>query len=145
MELIHWAESRPGVALHQGPKLPRTIVGAQLTTLEEALGGVARMDEMEWPELRRRDPDAPRNDCVEEVNALRGECAQIAKELEISASTLAPRAALEAIARSRPRSVHELIASGGLLRWQAELVQGAVEKCLHSNQKRAKTVPNVTD
>jgi ribonuclease D len=134
LELILWAESRPGVALHQGPKLPRNIVGAQLTTLEEALARVARMDEMEWPEVRRRDPDAPRNDCVDDINALRGECAQIARELEISASTLAPRAALEAIARSRVRTVDELIARGGLLRWQAELVQGAVERCLHSNR-----------
>jgi ribonuclease D len=134
LELVHWAECRPGAALHQGPKLPCNIVGAQLTTLAEAVARVARMDEIEWPELRRRDSDAPRNNCVEEISALRGECAQIAKGLEISASTLAPRAALEAIARSRPRSVDELIASGGLLRWQAELVQGAVEKCLHSNQ-----------
>ena len=68
---------------------------------------------------------------MEQINALRGECASIAKELEIAVATLAPRAALEAIARSRPRTVDEIIESGGLLRWQAELVQGAVEKCLH--------------
>jgi hypothetical protein len=47
---------------------------------------------------------------------------------------LAPRAALEAIARSRPQTVDQIMKSGGLLRWQAELVQGAVEKYLHSNQ-----------
>jgi ribonuclease D len=134
LELLHWAESHPGVPLHQGPKLPRNIAGSQLTTLEEAITRVAGMDETEWPELRKRDQDAPRNDCIEEINALRAECARIAKELEIAASTLAPRAALEAIARSRPRTVDEIIASGGLLRWQAELVQGAVEKCLHSTQ-----------
>ena len=134
LELVHWAESHPGVPLQQGPKLPRNIVGAQLTTLEEAIARAACMDETEWPELRRRGPAAPRNDYVEEINALRGECAQIAKELEIAAATLAPRAALEAIARSRPRTVDEIMARGGLLRWQAELVQGAVEKCLQSNQ-----------
>ena len=54
------------------------------------------------------------------------------QELEIAASTLAPRAALEAIARSRPRSVDEIMKSAGLLRWQAELVHGAVQKSLHS-------------
>ena len=68
-------------------------------------------------------------DCLEKINALRGECARIAKELEIAASTLAPKAALEAIARSRPRTVDEIMESGGLLRWQAEIVQGAVKKC----------------
>ena len=58
--------------------------------------------------------------------------ARIAKELQIVASTLASRAALEAIVRSRPRTVDEIMESAGLLRWQAELVQGAVEVCLHS-------------
>jgi ribonuclease D len=132
--LVRWAEAHPGVPLDQGPKLPRNIVGAQLTALEEAITRVADMDETEWPEPRKRDHDAPRIDCIEEINSLRAECTQIAHELEIAASTLAPRAALEAIARSRPRTVDEIMKAGGLLRWQAELVQGAVEKCLHSTQ-----------
>jgi ribonuclease D len=132
--LVRWAESHPGVPLHQGPKLPRNIVGAQLMTLEEAIARVARMDETVWPEPRKRDHDAQRNDCIEEINSLRAECAQIAQELGIAASTLAPRAALEAIARSRPCTIDEIMKTGGLLCWQAELVQGAVEKCLHSTQ-----------
>jgi len=132
--LVQWAESHPGVPLHQGPKLPRNIVGAQLTMLEKAIARVAGMDETEWPEQRKRDHDPPRNDCIAEINSLRAECAQIARELEIAASTLAPRAALEAIARSRPRTVDEIMKTGDLLCWQAELVQGAVEKCLHSTQ-----------
>ena len=50
----------------------------------------------------------------------------------IAASTLAPRAALETIVRSRPRSLNEIMKSGALLRWQAELVQDAVEKTLRA-------------
>jgi ribonuclease D len=132
--LVRWAESHPGVPLYQGPKLPRNIAGAQLTTLEEAIARAVGMDETEWPELRKRDHDSPRTDCIEEINRLRAECAQIARELEIAASTLAPRAALEAIASSRPRTVDEIMKTGGLLSWQAELVQGAVKKCLHSTR-----------
>ena len=75
-----------------------------------------------------------RSDVTEQINALRGECASIAKGLEIAAATLAPRTALAAIARSRPRTVEEIMESGDLLRWQAELIQGAVEKCLHSTR-----------
>ena len=131
--VVQWAESHPGAPLYQGPKLPRNIAGAQLTTLEEAIARAAGMDETEWPELRKRDYDCPRNDrSEEEINSLRAECAQIARELEIAASTLAPRAALEAIVRSRPRTVDEIMKTGGLLCWQAELVQGAVKKFLHS-------------
>jgi ribonuclease D len=64
---------------------------------------------------------------LERINALRGKCARIAKELGIAASTLASKAALEAIARSRPRTVEEIMESGGLLRWQAELVRGQMD------------------
>ena len=127
LDLLQWAESHLGVPLDQGPKLSHNIAGSRLRTLEEAIARVAGMDQTQWPEVRRLDRgDAPRNDCIEQINALRGECARIAKELEIGASTLAPRTALEAIARSRPRTVDEIMESGKLLRWQAELVQRAI-------------------
>jgi ribonuclease D len=135
LDLIQWLDSHPGVPLRDGPKLPRNIRDGLLRTLEEAITRPAGMDETEWPELRRfeRD-DAPRPEFIAQVNALRGECARIANELQIAPSTLAPRAAVEAIVRCRPRTVDEIAETAGLLRWQAELVQGAVEKCLHSSR-----------
>ena len=136
LDLLQWAESHPGVPLDQGPKLPRNIVGSRLSTLEEAITRAVGMPEAQWPGRRILDRGAaPRADCKEQIDALRGECARIARELEIAPSTLAPRAALEAIARSRPRTLDEIMQSGGLLRWQADLVQGAVEKTLHSTRE----------
>ncbi|MBI3063854.1 MAG: HRDC domain-containing protein [Deltaproteobacteria bacterium] len=139
LELLQWAESHPSVPLHQGPRLPRNIVGARLRTLEEAITRAAGMDQTQWPEVKRRDRDAARNGCSGQINALRAECARIAKELGIAASTLAPRAALEAIVRSRPRTLDAMMENGRLLRWQAERVQGAVEKCLHSTQEESRS------
>ncbi len=136
LDLLHWAEFHPQTPLDQGPKLPRNIVGSWLRTLEEAIARAAGMQPADWPERRRFVPaNTPRIDCKEQIDALRGECAQIAKELEIAPWTLAPRAALEAVARDRPRTLDEIMASGGLLRWQAELVQAAVEKTLHASRK----------
>ena len=130
MDLLRWAESHPGVPLHQGPKLPRNIGGSRLRTLEEAITRAAAMPQAQWPERIIVDRAAMSNDCQEQINALRADCARIAKELEIAPSTLAPRAALEAIARSRPGTLDQIMKSGGLLRWQAQLIQGAVEKHL---------------
>ena len=128
-EVLLWAESHPGTPLHQGPKLPRNLVGARLSALEEALAGANVLPRAHWPEPRKRDRDqAPSNECNKQIDALRGECARIAKELNIAAATLAPRAALEAIARSRARTLDEIMKSAGLLRWQAERMLGAVEK-----------------
>jgi ribonuclease D len=133
LDLVHWLDSHPAAPLQQGPKLPRNIRDTLLRTLEEAVSRVAGMDSSQWPERSRLERlDGPPADVVAQINALRDECARMAKDLEIAAATLAPRAALEAIAQSRPRTVDEIMESGGLLRWQAKLVQTAVEKCLHS-------------
>jgi ribonuclease D len=135
LDLVEWLDSHPAVPLQQGPKLPRNIRDTLLRTLEEAIARAAGMDPAQWPERRSLErPDALPAAVIEQTNALRGECASIAKELEIAAATLAPRAALEAIARSRPRTVDDIMESGGLLRWQAKLVEGAVVKCLHSTR-----------
>jgi ribonuclease D len=138
LDIIQWLDLHPGVPLRQGPKLPRNIRDALLRTLEEAITRVAGMEQTQWPEVRRfeRD-DAPRSEFIAQVNALRGECARIAHELQIGAATLAPRAAVEAIVQSRPRSVDEITETAGLLRWQAELVQGVVERCLQSTQEES--------
>jgi ribonuclease D len=130
-DLIQWAEAHSNEPLDKGFKLPRNIKGALLTTLVESVARAAALAPADWPELKRHERgDAPSAESVTRANALRSACADIAKALEISPSVLAPRAALEAIARSQPRGIDEIMERGGLLRWQAELVQSAVEKCL---------------
>ncbi|MGZ8425656.1 MAG: ribonuclease D [Candidatus Binatia bacterium] len=128
-ELVQWAESHPNEPLDKGPKLPRNIHGSLLTTLVEAIARAAAMSPADWPELKKHERgEAPSAESVARANALRSACTEIAMELAISPAVLAPRAALEAIARRRPRGVDEIMERGGLLRWQAELIRAAVEK-----------------
>ena len=135
LELLLWAESHAGAPLEQGPQLPRNIRGALLQKLEEAIARVASMDPAQWPErIRSERQEALPAERAAQMNALRDECARMATELAIAPSTLAPRAALEAIVQNRPRTVDEIVEGGRLLRWQAELLQGAVDKCLYSTQ-----------
>ena len=130
-ELIEWADSHDGAPLEEGPKLPRNIRAELLTSLQQARARVAGMTEAQWPERKRgeRAENLSAAD-LEKLTRLRGNCAAIAKELQIAASTLASKSALDAIIRRRPGTLDEIIACSGLLRWQAELVQGAVEKSL---------------
>lgn len=133
LDLLLWAESHAGVPLAQGPQLPRNIRGVLQQQLEEAIARAAVMDSKQWPERRRAERADPLSaEATQQMNSLREECARIATELAIAASALAPKAAIEAMARRRPRTVSEIMESGRLLSWQAELVQLAVEKCLHS-------------
>ena len=128
-DLIQWAEAHSNEPLDKGFKLPRNIKGALLTTLVESVARAAALAPADWPELKRHERgEAPSAESVTRANALRSACADIAKALEISPSVLAPRAALEAIARSQPRGIDEIMERGGLLRWQAEQIQGVVEK-----------------
>jgi ribonuclease D len=129
-DLIQWAEAHPNEALDKGPKLPRNIHGGLLTTLVEAVARAASMSPSDWPDLIKHErSEAPSAEAVARAAKLRNSCADIAKSLEISPSVLAPRAALEAIARSRPDGVDEIIARGGILRWQAEQIHEAVQDC----------------
>ncbi len=135
LEWVHWAESHPGESLDQGPKLPRNIVGSRLKTFRTAIARAEGMTSSEWPEpVGSARSHKPPIDQRERIDTLRNKCARIAEELEIAPSTLAPRAAVEAIVRNLPRTVDEIMASGGLLRWQAELVRPAVDKTLHTTR-----------
>jgi ribonuclease D len=135
LELVQWLDAHPGVPLTQEPKLLRNTRNARLRILEEAVARVRSMDPAEWPERKKHErPDAPTADVLARLSALREECARIAKDLGILAATLAPRAALEAIARSPLRTVDEIVESGSLLRWQAELIHNAVRKSADSTR-----------
>ena len=134
-DLVLWADSHPAVPLEQGPKLPRHVRSSLRRTLEEAIARAARLEPLQWPEPRKlQRPEAPPAEVTKLTDALRRECASIAEKLQIAAPTVAPKAALQAIARSRPHTIDEIVENGGLLRWQAELIHGAVERCLRSNR-----------
>ena len=128
-ELLQWAEVPAGEPIDKGPKLPRNIHGSLLTTLIKALERVAAMAPADYPEMKRHErAEAPSPESVQRANTLRIACAEIAKGLEISPAVLAPRAALEALARNQSHGIDEIQARSGLLRWQAELIHGAVIK-----------------
>ena len=136
LELVLWAEAHPGEPLEQGPKLPRDIVGSRRRALRHALDRAAAMTPAEWPERIKTPRVHPPPMDQRQFDALRGECAGIAEALEIAPSTLAPKAALEAIVQQRARTLDEIMAGGGLLRWQAEIVRPAVERALHGTSDR---------
>lgn len=135
LELVQWAESHPDESLEQGPKLPRDIVGSRRRALKHAIDRAAAMTPAEWPERIKTLRDHPPPIDQQRLDALRGACAGIAEKLEIAPSTLASKAALETIVQQWPRTVDEVMASGGLLRWQAKLVRPAVETTLHATSE----------
>ena len=133
LELVQWVEAHPDEPLDRGPKLPRNFVGSWRRTLEKAIARAAAMTPAEWPGRGAPAPvQSPPAD-PRQLAALRGECARLAGDLEIAPSTLAPKAALETIVQQRCRTLEEVMESGGLLRWQAELLRPALDAALRAS------------
>ncbi len=120
LELATWAVAHPNASLEKGPKLPRHCTGRRLAALRHAIEQARDLPEAEWPERRRIQRGPRTDDCRPLIDALRAEGARVAKELDIEPSVLAPRAALEAIARSRPQTTEDILACDSLMRWQVE-------------------------
>lgn len=129
-DLIHlakWAAAHPSQPIENGPRLPKHCAGARLSALKGALNRARRLPKNEWPEPRLRSQDGPpQPNLKEDVDQLRAICKEIGGELGIEPSVVAPRSALEAIARNRPHTRLDLIECSGLMNWQADLLRDHV-------------------
>ena len=134
MQLALWADSNPNTPLENGPKLPRNCRNKRLAMLKNAIRKAANMDETESPGQRQSVPYKPLDPkTMEMIEALRRECSSIADRLKIDPSLLAPRASLTTIVYKKLRSLNEIIKSGSLMPWQAELIEPVVNKILKKN------------
>ncbi|MBQ27528.1 MAG: hypothetical protein CMH81_05235 [Nitrospiraceae bacterium] len=143
--LTTWAASHPDQLLTNDAQLPSHIKGRRLELLKAAIQRAAALPEHEWPQQKKRAkakhmiPDE-----TQDVDALRKECSRMAKELGITASVLAPRAALKSIIGAKAKTIEDIITHGPLLRWQAALLQPAVTRIMIAREQRENSLNMVT-
>jgi ribonuclease D len=128
LDLAVWAARYPKKSLKYGPKLPRTCAGKRFEALQKAIRKGLKVPPNEWPKQRK--PTHTRNDvpdCRDRVLILRRECSRLAEELDIETSFLASRATLAAIARKRPKTTREIMESGPMMRWQADIFKPIIK------------------
>jgi ribonuclease D len=129
LELAQWAARHPKKEITEWSRLPRNLGGARLEGLVRAVKKARSLPESQWPPQRKpRAVQAPQPDCRHEIEVLQEECRRLAEGLGIAPSVLAPRAALVALARSRPRSLEEASSCGALLGWQADVLSPVLRK-----------------
>lgn len=125
--LALWAVHNPDQGLNTGPRLPKHCIGPRLAALKGALNHARELPREEWPEPRPRVLNGPPLPSFQEdVEKLKETSRRIGGELGIEPSVVAPRAALEAIARKRPNCLEALIECSGLMNWQIGLLRGDV-------------------
>ncbi|MBN1457757.1 MAG: HRDC domain-containing protein [Sedimentisphaerales bacterium] len=131
LELAEWAQTNPKKPLKGGPKLPRDCKTGRLKALEAAIKKAHNTPSSDWPMRRKPTPRkqlAP--NCKLLIQALREDAAEVAEKLKIDPSVLATRSALISIAYGRPKTVNEIIKSGPLMKWQAEILEPVIAKNL---------------
>jgi ribonuclease D len=123
IELVIWVASHLDDPLTDYPNLPRHITRGRFVRLQKSIRKAHKIPESEWPEIRKpKLPPQIEPDLKQAIHKLQAECSKIAQDLRIAPPTLAPRAALGAIAKNRPADIDEIMACG-LMRWQARVLQ----------------------
>lgn len=110
-------------------RLPKHFGPARIEGLTGAIRLALVVSEDQLPEpirMRQLEPVGP------EMELLRDECARLAEKHNLPPSVLAPRAALEAIARHQATEVNEMTKVSKILRWQAKIIQPSVKRILDS-------------
>jgi ribonuclease D len=122
LDLAVWADHYPKRRLEQGPRLPRNLVGRRFADLSRSVNRGRNLERPEWPPLRRKNAQKRVEIDMRRFERLRKALASAAKELKIAPSTIAPRAALEAVVLNEPKTRDEILACTNLVPWQAEML-----------------------
>jgi len=132
VDLALWSSNQESPSLEGGPKLPRHCDGKRLQALESAVRAAHRMSKNDWPEKRpAREAPAPRGaDIKNQLEALRNASAEVAEELGIPASVVAPKAMLSAVAREKATTREAMMACSGMMNWQVELLEDRIRHVL---------------
>lgn len=120
--LAGWQAQHPNRPLHQGPPFLKRFSGEPLARLEDAIRSAKNTPRAEWPLPKKRTEWAAERPDQEKLEALLAACKRLAAQLRIAPSVLAPRSALTAVVRHRPRSIEQIMDVSGLMQWQAELM-----------------------
>lgn len=123
MDLARWGAAHPGRPIHKGPRLPKHCAGKRFASLERSLGKANGLPKEKWPEPRTRIAAQKNGPSFRhDTEVLKSACHRVSDELAIQPSVIAPRAALENIARSRPNSRGAVAECSSLMNWQIDLL-----------------------
>ncbi|MBI9017747.1 MAG: HRDC domain-containing protein [Phycisphaerae bacterium] len=127
IDLAIWKSEKPYSKLKNAdcPRLPRNCSGDRFRSLGKAIKDAFELKIEDCPQPIKSN-FVPRP-AGEMFKKLKDSCQEIADDLKIDSSVLAPRAALTAISRNRPTTVDEIVQCSDLLPWQAELINDTVQ------------------
>lgn len=130
IELAEWRVKEPQAPLREGPRFLQRMSEEKFARLESAIRAAENLSASEWPVSPERSRSRGQSFSSEKVEKLLVACKMIAAVLKIEACFLASRATITAVVRHQARSVGQMMETGGMMRWQAELLLPAVRSIL---------------
>lgn len=128
--VAEWRVKNPKQPLECGPAFLKRFSGQVLERLEKAILKAEKLSADEWPVFPKKSFKPKITFEYEKVEKLAASCKEIASELSMEPSFIASRAMMETIIQKNLRSVQEMVETGGMMPWQAELIAPAAEKIL---------------
>ncbi len=132
LDIAEWAAKSHGTDVAEFPGCPRHLKGLYRTPVNEALKKAYAEPETRLESKRHhhrpgKQPPGDYKDILGKLKAVREETAKV---LGINPSLLGTNAAMDVIIVQNPTSVEKLIATGALMKWQAEILGEAIVKVL---------------
>ncbi len=133
ISLSEWLADNPSAPLSQGPKLPRNCTKRRLRELNKAIDKARKTPISKWPQKRKSKTVKNNEPSYGHLtDKLCHVCEQLANDLGITPSVLAPRATLATLAKYRLYTVEDMMEVGGMMRWQAEVLKPHIQHVFHS-------------
>ncbi|MBD3305543.1 ribonuclease D [candidate division KSB3 bacterium] len=126
VDFAKWAVKNRGKAIDSsaGPKLPRNIRGRRLQGLNQTIRAASNSPRSDYPAKRppkrqKKFKGKPDDRVVAELSKVRD---NLAEELQLPASVLAPKATLQALSAEKPLSEEAMVDRCPMMQWQAHLL-----------------------
>jgi ribonuclease D len=131
IELAIWAAENHEHKIETAPKLPRNCINQRLKNMKRALKKAANTPQSQWPQHPKPPRYKPYDTGVLALfETLRSKYTEIANDLGLELSIIANRATILTIAKEKCSSLDQMVKSGRMMQWQADLLQPALEEIL---------------
>lgn len=127
LKLAEWRAHHPHAPLSQGPFFLKRFSGDKLSRLEQAIKTADQVPQSQWPSMPKKREWSDERPHPKKLENLLAACKKIAEDLKMESSIIASRASLTAVVLHEASSLESIMETGGLLKWQAQLLLPAVK------------------
>lgn len=130
LEIAAWRVKHPHAPLNEGPVFLKRLKEETFAGIKKAIQDAENTPPSQWPLPREKRPWNDDRPDLDKLEPLMAACKTLAAQLKIEPSVLASRAMLTALALHKPKTLEAVMETGGMMKWQAELLLPSIKNIL---------------